>query len=184
STPLPSPTLFRSCHALLAQTPEEVRQSLFPRLAAMQPEALGEHRLTVESCDNRQSEMREWLQKKLDAAEKRVQRVREKIIGAMQAYCKDWPLETREVDVAIEAADEYRRMLRVLIDDDLPRFEGRFKELLKENAINEIAAFQAMLNGQREQINQRIEHINRSLADIDYNPGRYITLLAEPAVDV
>ena len=36
-------------------------------LEAMRPEALGEQRLTVESCDNRQGDMREWLQGRIDA---------------------------------------------------------------------------------------------------------------------
>jgi uncharacterized protein YPO0396 len=171
------------CRALLAETPSDVREREIPQLASMRPEALGEHTLTVESCGNYQTKMRDWLQAKIDAAEKRQQRLRERIIGAMQAYCKDWPLETREVDVAIAAADEYRQMLHVLTDDDLPRFEGRFKELLNENTIREVAGFQALLNHQREQIRERIERINRSLAEIDYNPGRYIALLAEPAVD-
>jgi len=169
--------------ALLAETPSEVREREFPQLAAMRPEVVGEHTLTVESCDNAQQKMRDWLQTRIDAAEKRQQRLRERIVGAMQAYCKDWPLETREVDVALAAADEYRQMLRVLEGDDLPRFEGRFKELLNENTIREVAGFQAQLNHQREQIRERIERINRSLAEIDYNPGRYISLLAEPAVD-
>jgi uncharacterized protein YPO0396 len=168
---------------LLAETSDEVRVCEFPKLASMRPEALGEHTLTVESCDNYQQKMRDWLQAKIDAAEKRQQRLRDRIVGAMQAYCKDWPLETREVDVALAAADEYRQMLRVLEGDDLPRFEGRFKELLNENTIREVAGFQALLNHQREQIRERIERINRSLAEIDYNPGRYIALLAEPAVD-
>jgi len=171
------------CRALLAETPQEVRERDLPRLAALRTEALGERTLTVESCDNREAEMRVWLQAQLDAADKRLQRIRERIVGAMQAYCKDWPLETREVDVAIAAADEYRQMLRLLTDDDLPRFEGRFKELLNENTIREVAGFQALLNHQREQIRERIERINRSLAEIDYNPGRYIALLAEPAMD-
>ena len=171
------------CRALLAETPQDVRERQFPQLAAMRAEALGEHTLTVESCDNRQTDMRDWLQKKLDAVDKRLQRASERIVGAMQSYCKDWPLETREVDVAIAAADEYRQMLRGLSDDDLPRFEVRFKELLNENTIREVAGFQALLNHQREQIRERIERINRSLAEIDYNTGRYITLLAEPAVD-
>jgi uncharacterized protein YPO0396 len=169
--------------ALIAETPGDVCERDLPRLAAMRQSALGERSLTVESCDSRQTEFRDWLQAKLDAVDKRAQRARERIIGAMQAYCKDWPLETREVDVAVEAAGEYRRMLRALADDDLPRFEVRFKELLNENTIREVAGFQGLLNRQREQIRERIERINRSLAEIDYNDGRYITLLAEGAVD-
>jgi len=172
-----------ACRAVLSAAPEAVRERDFPRLAAMRGEALEEHTLTVESCDNRQTEMRDWLQNRLDALEKRQQRLRERIVRAMESYCKDWPLETREVDVAVEAADDYRQMLERLADDDLPRFEGRFKELLNENTIREVAGFQALLNHQREQIRERIERINRSLAGIDYNPDRYIALLAEPAAD-
>lgn len=149
----------------------------------MRAEALGEQRLTVESCDNRQSEMREWLQGQIDADDKRLSRLRDGIIDAMRRYKNDWPVETTEVDVSIEAATEYRRMLEQLRADDLPRFESRFKALLNENTIREIAGFQAQLNREREEIRARIETINRSLRDIDYNPNRYISLQAEPAPD-
>src|SRR5690606_38352910 len=74
-------------------------------------------------------------------------------------------------------------MLEKLQADDLPRFEARFRELLRENTIREVAAFQAQLNREREAIRERIETINRSLRGIDYNPGRYITLLVEPTHD-
>jgi uncharacterized protein YPO0396 len=149
----------------------------------MRPEALGEHRLTVESCDNRQSDMREWLQARIDAEEKRVARLRESIIDAMRRYKNEWPVETSEVDVSVEAAGEYREMLEQLRADDLPRFEKRFKELLNENTIREVANFQAQLNRERQDIRERIETINGSLSQIDYNPNRYISLLAEPAQD-
>lgn len=169
--------------ALLAAMPEEAKARYFPKLDAMRPEALGEHRLTVESCDNRQGDMREWLQARIDAEERRVARVRESIIDAMRRYKNEWPVETSEVDVSVEAAGEYRAMLGQLRADDLPRFEKRFKELLNENTIREVANFQAQLNRERQEIRERIETINASLGQIDYNPNRYISLLAEPAQD-
>ena len=43
--------------------------------------------------------------------------------------------------------------------------------------------FQSQLNRERQTIRERIETINQSLHAIDYNPGRYITLLAETALD-
>jgi uncharacterized protein YPO0396 len=155
----------------------------FEALDGMRAEALGEHHLTVESCDNREHDMREWLQKKMDAESKRVERVRERIIDAMRAYRTEFPLDTQEVDVAVEAADEYRAMLEQLNADDLPRFESRFKELLNENTIREVANFQSQLNRERELIKERIGNINRSLTQIDYNTGRYIVLEAQPSSD-
>ncbi|MCC5888811.1 MAG: ATP-dependent exonuclease SbcCD, C subunit-like protein [Gammaproteobacteria bacterium] len=168
----------------LAATAAEVRERDFPHLDAMRDEALGSQRLTVESADNRQQDFRQWLQEKIDAEDKRLARLRERIVDAMRRYQNAWPQQTAEVDCSIEAIGDYRGMLDQLARDDLPRFEARFKQLLNENTIREVAGFQAQLNREREQIRERIELINRSLTSIDYNPNRYIKLLAEPSADV
>jgi len=169
--------------ALLAAPGQVEYTGRFEPLDAMRSESLGEHHLTVESCDNRERDMRDWLQTKLDAETKKIDRLRDAIIDAMRRYCTEFPLETQEVDVAVEAASEYRAMLDKLIADDLPRFESRFKELLNENTIREVANFQSQLARERETIKERIARINESLNQIDYNPGRYIVLEAQPAPD-
>jgi len=173
----------RDCDTLLAAMPEDAKARHFPRLEAMRAEALGEHSLSVESCDNRQADMREWLQARIDAEAKRISRLRDAVIEAMRAYKDAYPLETQEADVSVEAAEEYRAMLRGLEADDLPRFEARFKELLNENTIREIANFQSQLGRERQTIRERIEAINKSLRGIDYNPGRYIALEIEASPD-
>jgi uncharacterized protein YPO0396 len=155
----------------------------YPALERLRGEALGEHHLSVESCDNREREMREWLQARIDAEDARLRRLGEKIIRAMTEYREAYRLETTEVDASLEAASEYRAMLEALQADDLPRFEARFKELLNENTIREVANFQSQLAREREEIKERIGHINASLALIDYNPGRYIRLEARPNPD-
>ncbi|MDA3868909.1 MAG: SbcC/MukB-like Walker B domain-containing protein, partial [Gammaproteobacteria bacterium] len=161
----------------------EHQRSYFERLDELKPQALGEHTLTVESCDNRQQDMRKWLQEKIDAEDKKIARLQEKIVRAMSDYGNSYPLETQEVDAAVEAADDYRQMLAALTADDLPRFEARFKELLNENTIREVANFQSQLYRERESIKERIDHINQSLTRIDYNPSRYIRLEAQPTAD-
>jgi uncharacterized protein YPO0396 len=79
----------------------------------------------------------------------------------------------------VEAAGEYTAMLEQLSADNLPRFEARFKELLNENTIREVANFQSQLVRERETIKERVARINESLTQIDYNPGRYIALEAQ-----
>lgn len=155
----------------------------FERLDGARAEALGEHQLTVESCDNREREMRDWLQTRIDAEDLKLKRLRDKIIQAMVAYKDAYKLETAEVDANVEAAFEYREMLNSLEADDLPRFEARFKELLNENTIREVANFKSQLDRERETIKDRIARINESLTQIDYNTGRYIVLEAQPAPD-
>jgi uncharacterized protein YPO0396 len=176
--------LLQDARTVLEATPASAREHWFPRLVTMRDEALGEHTLTVESCENRQSDMRTWLQARIDAEERKLSRLAERIVKAMEAYCQRYPLETQEVDVSVAAAGDYGRMLEELVADDLPRFEARFKALLNENTIREVASFQAQLNRERQAIRERIDTINRSLHEIDYNPGRYIALLAEPAAEV
>lgn len=167
--------LAQECAAAEAAATDEARAA-FPKLAALRTEALGAHTLTVESCDNRQNDVRDWLQARIDAEKHRLDRLTEKIVTAMTAYRKDYPLETQEVDASVAAAGEYAGMLARLESDDLPRFEARFKQLLNENTIREVANFQSQLNRERQTIRERIALINRSLHEIDYNANRYILL--------
>ena len=175
--------LLADCQAALAEVDEQARAVHFPRLEAMRADALGSQTLTVESCDGRQRAMREWLQVRIDAEDSKVARLRDKIVKAMQEYRHRYPLETQEVDASVEAGGEYAAMLEVLQSDDLPRFEARFKELLNENTIREVANFQSQLQRERQTIRERIEAINLSLRSIDYNPGRYIELDPQPSPD-
>ncbi|TSE35220.1 Chromosome partition protein Smc [Tepidimonas fonticaldi] len=145
--------------------------------------ALGEHQLSVESCDNREQEVRQRLQQHIDAEDKRLARLTERIVNAMRGFKEEFKAETVEMDVALAALPEYERMLDGLKRDDLPRFEVRFKELLNVNTINEIANFNAQLARERETIKERVDFINQSLEAIDYNPGRYIKLVAQPSPD-
>ena len=155
----------------------------FAMLDTLRPQALGEHQLSVESCDNREREMRDWLQAQIDAGDKRLKSLGEKIVRAMTEYKEAYRLETDEVDASLAAGFAYRAMLDQLQADDLPRFEARFKALLNENTIREVANFQSQLARERETIRDRIAHINASLTQIDYNPGRYVVLEARLSPD-
>ena len=155
----------------------------FGRIDLLRAEALGEHQLSVESCEHREQDLRKWLQDRVDADDKKLTRLSEKIVKAMTEYNETYKLDTQEVDASLDAAFEYAAMLDRLNADDLPRFEARFKELLNENTIREVANFQSQLNRERETIRERIAQINESLTRIDYNPGRFIVLEAQLASD-
>ncbi|HHW4671767.1 MAG TPA: ATP-binding protein, partial [Xylella fastidiosa subsp. multiplex] len=173
-------------------------QAQIALLACWRQQALGEHLLSVESCDNHEQQVRQWLQKRIDAENAHLRQLNDRITGAMHRFKDQFKAETVEMDADLAALPEYERMLNGLQEDDLPRFEARFKELLNVNTINEIASFNAQLNRERETITERIKDINQSLHGIDYNQdhyinqslhgidykrGRYITLLAQPSPD-
>jgi len=176
--------------ALRAQTAERLagpghaeHAAHFPAIESWRGQALGEHQMSVESCDGREQDMRRWLQERIDADDKKLARLGEKIVRAMAEYKEAFKLDTLEVDASVAAGPEYRAMLAQLKADDLPRFVARFKELLNENTIREVAHFQSQLHRERETIKERIARINESLTQIDYNPARFIRLEEQLTTD-
>jgi len=176
--------MLEQCRTVLREFSSDLQnQSVYNQLDSFRKEIYGEHQLTVESCDNRQQELRENIQKKIDNEDRKLKALSEKIIGAMQDYRRDNAAETAEIDATLQSGPEFRAMLAQLEADDLPKYEERFKALLNENTIREIANFQSQLNRERVIIRERIERINHSLAGIEYNKGRYIVLEAQENTD-
>ncbi len=176
----------RTQHAEARET-ADASETPLPQLAEhiepVRHQALGEHRLTVESCDNRQQDLREWIQAKIDGEDKRLRSLHEQIVRAMGEFRRDYPAETSEMDATVKAGAEYRALLERLRADDLPRFEDRFKSLLNENTIREIANFHAQLARECQKIRERVARINESMAAIEFNKDRYIRLEVDDATD-
>lgn len=167
----------------LAEVDADQLAAWHERLTVFREEALGDRAITIEGCDNREKETREWLQARIDSRDRSITTIRDRLIHQMGDFCREYEAETREIDPAVESANEFRELLNRLEGDDLPRFEQRFKDLLNQNTIREIANFNAQLNQQREIIRERVGVINKSLTEIDYNPGRYIILESSPVPD-
>jgi uncharacterized protein YPO0396 len=169
------------CESIVLSEPSI--EPLERRLAEVRQVVLGTREIAIENSEAHQQEIRRHLQSKVDDEGKRREKLGNAISAAMSTYRAAYPNETRDVDANVASAADFERMLQHLMTDDLPRFEAKFKSLLNENTIREIANFQSQLNRERHTIGERITRINASLRDIDYNPGRFIELLAEPSID-
>jgi uncharacterized protein YPO0396 len=104
-------------------------------------------------------------------------------VAKMGEFRRQYHVETSELDDSLASAAGYRELYARLVEDDLPRFQHQFKRYLNQNTIRDIAGFQSQLNKQAELIRDRVEVINESLVDVDYNPGRFIRLEAQPTQD-
>ena len=155
------------------------------RLEQLSAQALGGQALELRMLPTQQKMMREALQGRIDADEKATGRLRESIVKQMQQYKEAYRAETSEMDASTAALPEYRRQLKTLSEDDLPRFQARFKELLNKETINGMAAFQAHLQRRRDDIEERIRTINASLTSIEYDrtQSTYIELVSLPSPD-
>lgn len=168
---------------LAATFGEEMRGTLQPKLDELRREAQKDTVLTLQNHDRIQRETREALQAQLDALDKRQQRLAEKILNQMKDYKHAYPAETGEVDAGLEALGEFAAMLTALRDQDLPRHEARFKQLLNEETIKDIVLLQNQLEKEKQQIAEKIRTINGSLREIEYAPGTYIELMTDRTPD-
>jgi uncharacterized protein YPO0396 len=157
---------FRQIHALL-EAPPFVRQKI----------------AEPGDCDTVSAAAKDVLTSRLDALGKRQTTLSNAMVRKMGEFRRTYPAETGELDDSVASAAGYRDLHARLVGDDLPRFQQKFKRYLNQNTIHDIASFQGQLNRQAELIRERVEVINTSLSGVDYNPGRFIRLEAQPAPD-
>lgn len=157
----------------------------FPRLEALLINVKGPvARVTLENA----AEIKKSLTSALFDAKKNVdsaaEKISNKLTAMMASFKQEYILETQDFTTDMESLPEYLGLLERLNRDDLPRFEAKFRELLKGKTIQEIASFHGNLDKTGRDIEERIRTINEALAQIEYGPGRYIALETEREKDI
>ncbi len=163
--------------------PQSQRTEVGGRLDTLHKALPEKAELSLKNLDRQQSLLRQSIQAEIDRLQGHRQRLNEKLVKAMQDYKRDYPAETQEVDAAADALPEYAAMLTDLESEGLPRHETRFRQMLKEETIQGVAMFQAQLDKEQREIGGKIDSINRSLQEIEYNPGSYIRLMKDRTQD-
>lgn len=174
----------QGARAILGEPAGECATVHFDAIRALLAEAGHEPPGKPDACDRAEGRAAAEIGNRADKLRTRMEKLAGRIVAAMTTFRNAYPVETSELDAAVEAADGYRELHGRLTDDDLPRFQAQFKTYLNQNTIREIAQFQAQLNRQSDLIKERIDTINRSLVGVDYNPGRYIRLEPAPTPNV
>src|SRR5262249_40970617 len=126
-------------------------------------------------CDREEGRLHKLLTNQIESRTGRQTTIGNRIIGKMGDFRRAYPLETSELDDSMRSVPAYRELHRRLVEDDLPRFQDKFKNYLNTNTIRDIAGFHSQLNKQVELIKERVDTINASLVGIDYN-RRFIRL--------
>lgn len=171
--PLPVPPKGTGPGSIFDAPPEEVAAPVLAWLPAEVATAAAD----LATVDRARTDATAILGRERDDANGRRATLATRAGRQMLEFGHAYPREVEELDARIESASEYRRIHDRVATDDLPRFESDFRRQLKENAIHEIAGLSAELHRHEEEIRRRVEVINASLSDIDYNPGRYIRLV-------
>ena len=126
--------------------------------------------------------LRAVIDKELDSLRSKLERSYNKIIRDMNIYKGEFQAESKDFDANIESLEEFTNRLNELKKDNLPKWEKKFRELFREKTIQNIVMVQNELEKHAEDIKAKIDTINSSLKDIEYNEGSYITLEVQKSI--
>ncbi len=94
-------------------------------------------------------------------------------------YTRTWETESDGLDPTMASYDEFDAKLTRLQVDDLPRFEKKFKDLLNEQSNQHIALLSDRLEQERRDISDRMDTVNESLKQAEYNKGTHLVIEVE-----
>ena len=140
--------------------------------------------LRIDMLANQTSLLRQKLNQKIHHLQEKRSKKEQQMALAMREFANQFPNDCTELDASLPALNEYRLLLSKLVEEDLPRHEQRFKDMLNRDTIRSMALFRSQLDKQEEEILARIQLINRSLLQLDYQNGTYIEIDAINSGDV
>lgn len=95
---------------------------------------------------------------------------------AFDAFVRKWPAEASGLDATLASAADFFARLDRLEADGLPRYEERFKSLLREHSDQNLTLLATKLDKERKAIRDRMELVNESLATAPFNPGTHLVI--------
>lgn len=166
---------------ILCSAPELIRREGFELLDKHREDCIKKGFFTLKSMTDKQGMYNKWIREEKEKWGAKKEQSGSAMSSGMSKYLQYLSLHnesdpnlTNELNRANRS--EYKELYRRIGEDDLPKLLPKFKKRLRENTIQDMAIFQSKLLSNRDVIRERIEEINRSLYDIDYNVGHYIEI--------
>lgn len=118
------------------------------------------------------------VDRKLDAEQKELAATRNRLTNAIERRFADfnrrWPMDAGDLDTSLASAADYFAKLTRLETDRLPDYEHRFFELLRNQSHQNLAALATHITQARKMIFDRLEVVNQSLANAEFNTGTHL----------
>jgi uncharacterized protein YPO0396 len=105
------------------------------------------------------------------------------ISKAMQQFLNEYQEMQADLKAEREFMPEFLNLRAAIENDDLPRHEDRFRELMSRDVLAHVASFQDALESHCEEMKTNISHLNDTLRGIPYNPGTYIAIRPAQTAD-
>ncbi|AGA90084.1 hypothetical protein Thimo_1287 [Thioflavicoccus mobilis 8321] len=132
--------------------------------------------LTLGNLDERSRKVERALNEDRRALVDRQAAAARTVQRGFAAFKREWPMEASELDDTLASAPEFLKLLQRIERDGLPRFEERFFTLLKDQSSQSLAELNSRINEARKEIRDRMELVNESLAEAEFNPGTHLQI--------
>ena len=120
------------------------------------------------------------IERSLGAERKKSEDEQHKLVSAIEKcfseFIREWPAESANLDATMESTPEFMQLLQRLEKDGLPNYEERFYEMLKNQSTENLAALNNYMTQARKEIRERMELVNESLANAEFNPGTHLRI--------
>jgi uncharacterized protein YPO0396 len=131
---------------------------------------------TLETLESLKTEVLRRLHSEGKAIELAMVELRNQIERLFAEFNRQWPAESGGVDATLASAGDYFARLARLESDGLPRYEERFLQLLREQSDQNLTLLSHRLDQERSAIKNRLELVNESLLDAEFNPGTHLVI--------
>lgn len=131
-------------------------------------------KLTLNNLDDTTRRMERKLVGEIETLIGSCNKLDKSIESRFADFKRKWPMEASDVDASIASAPDFFAKLNRLETDGLPQHEQRFFELLQSQSHQNLAALSTHLNQARKAIMERMELVNESLSNAEFNPGTYL----------
>ncbi len=90
-------------------------------------------------------------------------------VKVLAHFCEAWPDAGMQLDPTIQGAPEFFEKLDLLEREGLPNYESRFKDLLNNQARQNLTDLYQEIDDERAKIKARLLEVNNSLARVVFN---------------
>lgn len=131
-------------------------------------------KITLDNLDDTASLVERKLVKEIESLNAECSRLYYSIENRFAKFKQKWPMDASDMDANLASAPDFFAKLTRLETDGLPAHEQRFFELLQNQSHQNLAALSTHLIQARKEIMKRMEFVNASLGQAQFNPGTYL----------
>lgn len=91
------------------------------------------------------------------------------VVRGFEEFNSKWPEADEELEPKIESAVDYFRLLEKIVEDGLPKYEAKFRELLRSQSLQDFAELSTTIQSARRRIIDRMADVNASLAAVPFS---------------